>query len=412
MLGLAIFLRRSVDNKMRSNQRQVLVCGVLVAVIALTKHKVVRNTAIGCLVFAIVVVLMKRKYNRFRAHLIAIDVVNESLVLEGELAGEPMLFMLDTGYAGPPVLSSSYLAIGHKCRGGVAKRYHHAVELLEAGVSEDARNEAIDAFLNRSGCLAYTSGCTMRLMSIGATHEQQADMFMCNMLKLSTVYDAFATPKRASSDAHADVFVTNPLPTSVHIITCDFLIHSSPALISPAHQLLHLNMSTAEEAIERVRMTMQPVAMSGGSFVVQLTLGGEPFRCTVDTGAPGPVCLSSGASARLRSCQRNHNDTRVLRQAGVNGEQVCSELITTSMNFCGRAFENVPVFVNNSETEQVDGYIGMGVLRAFDILISPTGIGFAQNTLRMRSLDEYRSAAAPGKCDNIHMNCGAKQAAS
>ena len=231
-----------------------------------------------------------------------------------------------------------------------------AVELLEAGVNEDAQNNAVDAFLQRSGCLAYTSGCTMRLMGIGATQEQQADMFMCGMLKLTTTYGAYATPKRVTSDAHADVFVTNPLPTSVHIITCDFLMHSSPALISPARQLLQLNLSAAEEMAEKVRMSMHPISMSGGSFVVNVALGGEMFRCTVDTGAPGPVCLSAGASARLRMCERNH-DARVLRQAGVNGEQVCSELITTTMKFATREFHNASVFVNDSETEQVDGYI-------------------------------------------------------
>lgn len=392
---------------MRSNQRQVLVCGVLVAVIAITNHKTVRNTALICLLFVLILIVLKRKYNRFRAHLIAIDVVNETLVLEGELSGDSMLFMLDTGYAGPPVLSASYLAICNKCKGTVEKQYHRAVELLEAGVSEDSQNEAIDSFLRRSGCLAYTSGCTMRLMSIGTTHEQQADMFMCNMLKLTTTYNGLATPKRASSDAHADVFVTNPLPTSVHIITCDFLLHSSPALISPSRQLLHLNMSVAEEVFERTRMTLHPLSMSGGSFVVAIHLGGEKFRCTVDTGAPGPVCLSSAASARLRSCERNVGDTRVLRQAGVNGEQVCSELISTSMSFCGKVFEHVPVFVNDSDTEQVDGYIGMGVLRAFDILISPSGIGFARGTLPMRTLDEYRTAAVPGKCDGVRLGCGA-----
>lgn len=394
------------EREMRHQQRQVLVCTVLVAVIAITNHKVVRNTAIGCLVFCLALMLLNRKYNHFCAHLIAVDGVNEALVMEGELAGESMLFMIDTGYAGPPVLSSSYLAICDQCRGSVERRYRRAVELLEAGVSEDAQNGAIDAFLNRSGCLAYTSGCTMRLMSIGATHEQQADMFMCNMLKLMTTYGAHATPKRASSDAHADVFVTNPLPTSVHILTCDFLVHSSPALISPSRQLLNLNLSAAEDAFERVRMTMHPLAMSGGSFVVELRLGGEQFRCTVDTGAPGPVCLSAAASARLRACDRDARDTRVLRQAGVNGEEVCSELVGASMEFGGASFENVPVFVNDSDTEQVDGYIGMGVLRAFDILVSTSGIGFARGTLPMRTLHEYRTAAFQGTCDGVRLACG------
>ena len=109
---------------MRNIQRQVLIWGILVAVIAITKHRIVRSTAISCLVFMLVLALVQRQYNCFKAHLIATDIVNESLVLDGELAGEPTLFMLDTGYAGPPVLSSSYLAISHKCNSGsVEQRY-------------------------------------------------------------------------------------------------------------------------------------------------------------------------------------------------------------------------------------------------------------------------------------------------
>lgn len=391
---------------MRAIQRQCILLGTLVATVALTNHPLVRNLAVGGLVTVLVFLYLQRRYNCFRVHLLSTDAVNESLVLEAELAGESTLFMLDTGYAGPPVLSASYLAVDRgDAPADVPTRYRAAVRELERGVDEDARHAAVDDFLQRSGCLAYTSGCTMRLMGIGATQEQQADMFMCGMLRLVTTYGAFATPKRVSSDAHADVFVTNPLPTSVHILTCDFLLHSSPALVAPARRALQLNMSAAEELGERVRMTMHPIVMSGGAFVVDVRLAGEAFRCTVDTGAPGPVCLSVGAGRRLRACNRSR-ETRVMRQAGVNGEQVCSELVAATMEFCGQTFEDVPVFVNDSETEQVDGYVGMGVLRAFDMLISPSGIGFARNELPMRTLDEYRVASAPGKCEHVQLGCG------
>ena len=207
-----------------------------------------------------------------------------------------------------------------------------------------------------------------------------------------------------TSDAQADVFVTNPLPTSVHIITCDFLIHSSPALLSISTKELHLNMSVNDELIARARMVMYPIILSGGSFVVEIRIGAEPFRCTVDTGAPGPVCLSAGAAKRIPTCV-NNSEKRVLRQTGVNGEQVCSEIIAADVKFCNRTFSKIPIFVNDTDIDQVDGYIGLGMLRAFDMLFTPTGIGFMVNGMPMRDIEIYKESAAVGTCPNINLTC-------
>ncbi len=391
---------------MQYNKRNTIIAGVLTISLLAARDTLIKSVVAICLVLVIANQFIQRRYNCFKMHLIASDAVNESLVLEGYVSGRNALFMVDTGYAGPPVLSASYLSIQDSCEANVRERFTNIMQTLERGVSVDEQNQAIDDFISRSGCMAYTSGCTMRLMGIGATQEQQADMLMCDMLELRTVSGQYGKPKRMTSAAHADVFVTNPLSSSIHIITCDFLVHSSPALLEISAGKLHLNMPVHEELFYKTRMTMHEVILSGGSYVVVIDIGDEKFRCTVDTGSPGPICLSASAVARLKKCKQGR-ERHVIRQSGVNGEEVCSEIVTATIKFCSNTFENVPIFANDTNTDQVDGYIGLGVLRAFDILITSNGIGFCTNGYKMLSAEEFKSSASVGACPGVSLSCDA-----
>lgn len=345
--------------------------------------------------------------NAFRMHLVATSRINESLVLQCRLAGQAaQLFMIDTGYAGPPVLSASYLAtegaaspIVHE---SVQARYTRAVRRM-ASVTVDDQNAAVDRFLRRRRCQAYTSGCTMRLMGIGATREQQADMLLCDMLEMQTHAGPYAAPHRATK-AMADVFVTNPLPSSVHILTCDFLMHAAPALLRVADGTLQLNMTAEAYLRARARCTMHAADFSGGAFVVPFQVGSETYRCTVDTGAPGPISLGLQAGARLAECSTSAQP-RAVHQSGVNGERVCSQIVRSTVRFCGQEHEGVPIFVNDTNVDQVDGYVGMGFLRAFDILITPDAIGFCPNGNRTRSADEYDAIATRLSCEGVRLSC-------
>jgi hypothetical protein len=324
--------------------------------------------------------------------------MNESLLLETNLEKQDTLFLIDTGYAGPPVISSSYLAIEDSSGLPLNERYARITRRLAKGVDSNARHRAIDSFLRRRGCVAYTSGCTMRLMGIGDVQEQQADMLLCGPLRIRSIDGTMAAPM---TRVDANVFVTNPLPTSVHILTCDYLVHASPTLIDIGNGVLKLSLSQTEAVAQRATMSMHPIDMSGGAFVVPIRLGGVVFRVTVDTGAPGPVSLGRSAGARMKSCMR---EKKALHQEGVNGERVCSEITRTDMSFAGNMVNDVPVFVNDTEVEGVDGYVGMGVLRAFNILILPDGIGFAPNGNPIRSADTY-AASTDGDGCNIQLSC-------
>ena len=274
---------------------------------------------------------------------------------------------------------------------------------MKTQVSVNDQHAAIDGFIQKSGCFAYTSGCTMRLMGIGATQEQQADMLMCPTLRLRGRGGGFVSPKHIASRAHADVFVTHSLPSSVHILTCDFLLHSAPCLIDFSGLRLSLSMPTGATLLAQRASHMHPLEQSGGAFVINIEVGGEMFRCTMDTGAPGAVCLGAPAAKRLRHCARGAG-ARAIRQSGVNGENVCSEVLSSTVRFAGEEFADVPILANSHAVEMVDGYVGLGFLRGFNILIAPTGIGFKRNRLPLQAMSAYDTVAHVGGC-SLQLRC-------
>ena len=313
------------------------------------------------------------------------------------------MFLVDTGYAGPPVLSTSYLAIEENplltAVGSVQTRYPKIIKALTKNVTASARDAAIESLLRQRQCLAFTSGCTMRLMSIGATEEQQADMLLCPSIMLATLAGGYAAPTQRIVDA--DVVVSNPLPHSIHILTCDYLLHASPVLLDLEHGCLDMCLDATVTFAHKVGMTMHTAEMNGGAFVIPIELGGQIFRVTMDTGAPGPVTLGSKAASRLTACT---STKKALTQEGVNGEHVCSDIVIAEMRFAGVS-ANVPVLINDHPVEGVDGYVGLGILRAVNILITHDEVGFLRNSNAMRDAETYMAAHNGASCAKSATAC-------
>lgn len=355
----------------------------------------IRYLCIIAICVCIVSHFMRSKSNVFKMHLVNTDGVNEVLLLETYLHDREFLFMIDTGYAGPPVLSRSYLAVKtNMIVTSIKKRYMEILEKMNT-VSEDDAHQAVYDYMTTSGCLSYTSGCTMRLMGIGSTKEQQADLLMCPMLKIKNIFGYFSSPKK-NTYTFADMFVTNSLNSSVHIMTCDFLMHHAPCLIDIGNESLEVSLPPERYLLSKVFFHMYPITFHGGAFVVELKVDDEKFICTVDTGAPGPICLGYDASNRLKKC--SVKERKILKQHGVNGEKVCSEIVESDVEFCDKKMK-VPIFMNDSKIESVDGYIGLGFLRAFNILISSHGIGFHKNKNSFHNIDYFSSIAQNGTCE-------------
>ena len=341
-----------------------------------------------------------RPTNRIRLSLTGEERNEECLIVEAELGGHVVFFQVDTGYAGPPVLSTSYLAVhGDQLFSDAGmttqKRYQATLQALRHRVGDRERSNALDKFLKASHCRAFTSGCTMRLMGISTTVEQQADMMLCAPLAFRTPFGVMRALAKPSSQANAEVFVTNPLHGSCHILTCDFLLQAAPVLIRMTGGI-ELNLSAARIAIVARMSETIPLRLIGGAPVVSILIGDEKFVCTLDTGAPGPVTLGAQAIERLPGalCPRT---PYVSYQGGINGDRVCSSVIVAPVSI-GNAlrFENLPIFVNEAPVEETDGYIGMGLLRAMDILLTTSTLGLRASGLAPRTIEDYRSA--PGEC--------------
>ena len=273
---------------------------------------------------------------------------------------------------------------------------------MRDGVSDDARYLALTELIQSRKCLTFTSGCTMRLMGIGTVQEQQADMLLCGMLEMRTVYGTLSAPKRVAADVMGDVFVTHSLPNSVHILTIDYLRHAGPALLDLEALELRLNLNVDQELYFRARMHMFEPDMHGGAFVVPVALGGVTLRFTVDTGAPGPFSIDARSFKRIMQCTNTKQHTQ---QIGVNGEEVCSQVASVRANFAGMDAV-VPVLVNDLNSDpEVDGYVGLGILRGFNILLSDHGIGFLRNSNAIHTVEHYTKYATMGACPGMVLPC-------
>ena len=138
-----------------------------------------------------------------------------------------------------------------------------------------------------------------------------------------------------------------------------------------------------------------PLRFVGGAPVVDVAVGTETFACTMDTGSPGPVSLGASHAARARAVSDEVAASQATSQVGVNGEVVESEIRGAHLTVCGvvPADSAGTIFLNSSEVDHSDGYVGMGVLRAFDILLLPGWIAMRPSGLGLRQPRMY--AASP-----------------
>lgn len=333
----------------------------------------------------------------FRLHLVSSDDANESMVLRAKLQGEDVFFLVDTGYAGSPVLSTTYLALDDAAKRrararasrDVAEAYAATVAALHAVRGDEERALAVQAYLQTSSCYAYQSGCTMRLLSVGSVSETQSDMLLCDALRFQTASGAayYAAPRRfgssrgsgsgSSGGGRGDVLITNPLPSSVHILTMDYLFTVAPCLLQPGRGQMQTSVRTRPS-----RFRYEPLRLVGGAPVVDVRIGDAVFACTLDTGAPGGVSLGASAAARLPPLTCTHTS---LTQHGVNADSICSTVYAADVTVLGITLHDAIVLVNDAEVQHTDGYIGMACLRALDLYVSHAEVGAAPSGLAPQS---------------------------
>lgn len=334
------------------------------------------------LITVLLILLIKtlKKMPRFRfipsqsclTNVVSFDIVgdtNPCIILESRIGGHECLFMVDTGYAGSPILSLPMLTCESKLssQGTIEQRTAAAIASVNTyRISETEQEQTLVKFMEEQGAVEYTSGCTMRLMGIGSTAENTSEMLLCPPLEFKTKTGEYTSCKACAMLPHADVLGTNRMK-NLHILTIDFLKHVSPCLFDFKAKELTVSIGTADYMKIVHNYTSISSELSGGSFVAKITIGGRDFKCTVDSGASAFVSLSSSAASKIKKCK--HASTKI-RQIGVNGEDVCSDIVQCNVTFCHQSFEDVPIFLNNFDLDDVDGYIGLSLLRSFDLLIT------------------------------------------
>ena len=120
---------------------------------------------------------------------------------------------------------------------------------------------------------------------------------------------------------------------------------------------------------------MKPMVLNGGSPLVQLVVGKVRVNCIVDTGSPASVCLNQ-SKRKLIEKERLH---KKIIQVDVDDDTVCSDVVNTTVVLAGKKM-TMPILLTD-RTDSVDGYIGLGLLRCFDMYISTQEIGFRYNGL-------------------------------
>lgn len=285
---------------------------------------------------------------------------NESLVVRGRVGWHEWSFMVDTAYAGPPVVSTSYLA-----------------DPSSFAAEPAARERAVERLISSGACRSFTSGCTMRLMGIGETTETRSDMLLC-----PTILPGDPWP--------ADVLVTNPLAGSRHILTMDYLLHRAPCIICPKRRRLFLRARSRPQGFD-----WHAVENLGGSFAIDMHVDGQRMKIVVDTGASAALSLSPAAVARTTILDQTTVGVAMHAvQVGVNGERVCSDVQYATVRLGTVEMEHVQIFANTHDVEGADGYAGMGLLRAFDLWIEPGRLGTRRSGLPVRS----SRAVTEGRC--------------
>lgn len=301
---------------------------------------------------------------------------NESLLLSmrGGAYGRPSAFLIDTAFAGAPVLSLSYAA-ALKDNPSLARRSLREQNRRVAGLprpSETQMDEAFRGLIGVNRARAFTSGCTMRLSSIGAISESNSDMLLAPALRTGW------------RNHGGDVFVTNELHGSVNILTSDFLFHHQPVVLQPRRGRIRFRASRWHA----IGFRFLPVTLVAGAPSVHVVVGGRSLQLVVDTGSG--ACVSVNPNVDF---QHQKTNQRVF-QNGVNGERVCSAVLSADCVLADHRLQDVQVMQNNKAVMHADGYIGLGVLRAFDLYISHSVIGLRRNGLSVKK----NQNTADGSC--------------
>lgn len=326
------------------------------------------------LVAAILVMVALRRVtdgsHRRRLHRVDDGADHERLYMDVVVPGVgPMLFLVDTAFVGAPVLNLNYVrrVLGNPRAHGAGHSVRTRARLVASegddggGVTE---HQAVKHLVTHGACRTYSSGCAMKLMGIGQTRSTHSRLLLCG------------GGGTGVSPSSTELFLTHSFPHTAHILTLDVLLHHAPSMLLLRKQRLLMR----APRIWAHGFEFHAVHTVGGAMCVTWYVDEVPLKIVVDTGATFSLSLSPEAAKRVGGGLSNSEASTL--QVGVHGERVCSDVHRVAHLRLGRcAFRNVQVFVNDTDVEGADGYVGLGVLRTLDLWLEPGAFGVRRNGL-------------------------------
>jgi hypothetical protein len=298
------------------------------------------------------------------------------LVLVGWVGEERTLFLIDTGYAGPPVLNTDFLASGHGFSGATERDIDK--RLTDLRVSRRGHRAAVDKFVAAVSGMEFTAGCRMNLSGITNSMQKHSDLLLVPPILFQGVTNRPHIPSASSNIPKADVMVTNSMESTPHILTSDYIRHRAPCLLQISRRRVRWCLSYSEFLAACIYMSKAKTHFIGGAYAVDVTVGKHTFTCLMDTGSESGLTLGRHASERL---DEYTNTAKRVRQSGIGGQTDCSPLVSCRVKLGPHEMADFPVVLSSTDHPMVDGYVGMGLLRSFDIMISKTDVFFAPSGL-------------------------------
>ena len=318
------------------------------------------------------------------------DASCSNLYLHAKIGNHDTVFLIDTGFAGPPVLNTHFMTFPllPEYRGVVDR-----VSVMKGSKFGIGHDVAVRRFISTTGARDFTAGCRVNLSGITSSYQRHSDLLLVPTISFKS-NSGFSFP----GNREGDICVTNNMVDTPHIITTDYLRHNSPCLISISKSQIEWNISKARTAMLLTTFTRTDIEWFGGAMVCVINVGNVNLKCVVDTGSELSVTIGKSCAKRIHQCDRLK---RKVGQSGVGGQSTCTEFIETYVQFAGIMFPKCSVAVNNTDVTNIDGYVGMGVLRCFDILIFNEMLYLKKNSV----WDPATHAGVVGTCSGMTDIC-------
>jgi hypothetical protein len=108
------------------------------------------------------------------------------------------------------------------------------------------------------------------------------------------------------------------------------------------------------------------------------------MNIVLDTGASISISISSTSLEKITTCSID-DPSKHIRQRGVNGEEVCSDMLLADVSIGTLKLGVVSLLANDTPVQGSDGYAGMALLRALDMRFEPNRVSVRRSGLPTRT---------------------------